>query len=337
MAQNEELGEPEALFFSDNGNNLITESSGGIITWDIATGTMLERKNITESQGLLSPDGRLLVRKDTEHKKFYIYDTSTGAELHRWNDADLWYHPRYYDEDSGYYMKFSHDSSLLAVIYHGLIEIWEMAEGTLVSEIGYAMSDPNMYPLIYFSTDDSLLFWESDSQIIGVAKIATGVTLHKVALDDLPTDHISFRSLALSPDNRVLATAADEAIYLWDTNTGELLHSLLGHEWLVTSLVFSANSQALASFSAPSITRSPSIIGSLRVWDMQTYQQVQTWTFGEQPLPRGYDAWNYHSKNLLLFSNDADKLALGLRDDVLVYDVASGDTLLLLQLQRHNR
>ena len=59
--------------------------------------------------------------------------------------------------------------------------------------------------------------------------------------------------MLLSPDTRLLANTTMDwknrifQIQLWDTSTGELLHTLTGHTWWIKSIAFSADSKTLVS------------------------------------------------------------------------------------------
>jgi WD40 repeat protein len=59
------------------------------------------------------------------------------------------------------------------------------------------------------------------------------------------------RVLAFSPDGKVLAGANHNCvIYIWDTATGDILHTFAGHEKLIWSLSFTKDGQYLISGSA---------------------------------------------------------------------------------------
>src|SRR5262249_32629134 len=73
---------------------------------------------------------------------------------------------------------------------------------------------------------------------------AYGDPLPEGALARLGTSRLfqgdKVRSLAFSPDGKILASAGDtEAIFLWDAVTGKLLSQLTGHRGSVYSVSFS--------------------------------------------------------------------------------------------------
>ncbi|KAJ7676549.1 WD40-repeat-containing domain protein [Mycena polygramma] len=87
--------------------------------------------------------------------------------------------------------------------------------------------------------------------------------------DEISPDHEGWiTSLAFSFDTSRLATGGDHVdrcIRLWDARTGKHLTALTGHEWGVYSLVFSPDSQLLASGSGD---------GTARIWNVETFQQL---------------------------------------------------------------
>ncbi|NER83477.1 MAG: hypothetical protein F6K42_28780, partial [Leptolyngbya sp. SIO1D8] len=61
----------------------------------------------------------------------------------------------------------------------------------------------------------------------------------------------SVRSVAWSPDGQFLASGSDDqTVKLWETNTGQCLHTLQGHSNAVVSVAWSPDSKTLISSSA---------------------------------------------------------------------------------------
>src|SRR6266567_1157002 len=76
--------------------------------------------------------------------------------------------------------------------------------------------------------------------------------------------------IAWSPDGRILITPSnDTTIRLWDTQTGQLIRTLMGHSDLVLSVAWSPKGHILASGAADN---------TIRFWDTKTGQTLQTLT-----------------------------------------------------------
>ena len=64
-----------------------------------------------------------------------------------------------------------------------------------------------------------------------------------------------------------MSCSADSTICLWDTTSGQLVHTLTGHDGAVWTVDFSADGRLLVSGSED---------GSLRLWDVQQGRELQT-------------------------------------------------------------
>ena len=96
---------------------------------------------------------------------------------------------------------------------------------------------------ICFSHDEKSLFSAGSDNTVRQWDVVTGKLLCK------HTGHnLCFRTLAISPDGKLLAAAggsADCRIYLWEAGTGKQLE-VLKNEMDIAGLIFSADSKTLA-------------------------------------------------------------------------------------------
>ncbi|NEO23846.1 caspase family protein [Moorena sp. SIO4A5] len=107
-----------------------------------------------------------------------------------------------------------------------------------------------------------------------------------------------------SPDGKQLATIDDKIVRVWDGVTGQLLHTLRGHENLVSRVVFSPDGKQLA-------TASPD--KTVRVWDGATGKLLHTL--------RGHEG----GVRSVVFSPDGKQLATASFDDkARMWDGATG-------------
>ena len=115
-------------------------------------------------------------------------------------------------------------------------------------------------------------------------------------------------SVTFSADGSILATRSwDKTIRLWDADTGQLRHTLIGHQDDVDIVVFSPDGGTLASGSQDN---------TVRLWDAITGEHVKTL--------RGH----YSYLISLAFSPDGTILASGSEDDsIRLWDVTTGQDL----------
>jgi WD40 repeat protein len=80
---------------------------------------------------------------------------------------------------------------------------------------------------------------------------------------------------AFSPDGKLIVSASyDGALKVWDSETGQLLRPLKGHEWSVSGCAFSPDGKLIVSASDDR---------TLKVWDAETGQTLATF-FADGPL-----------------------------------------------------
>jgi WD40 repeat protein len=86
----------------------------------------------------------------------------------------------------------------------------------------------------------------------------------------------SSRAMALSPKGETIALGGRSRISLVDYRTGAIRQRLLGHAHAINALSFSPDGSTLASCSMD---------GAIKLWNLQTMQEVCTITFDVKPAP----------------------------------------------------
>jgi WD40 repeat protein/uncharacterized caspase-like protein len=119
------------------------------------------------------------------------------------------------------------------------------------------------------------------------------------------TNHV--RAIAFSPDGTLLASGGqDNAVIVWDSESGLELRALTGHSGAVNAVIFSPDGKTLASAGADRTTR---------LWNVDNGQLLRTLS--------GHDK----SISALAFSPDGRSIISASDDSsIMVWDVASGKT-----------
>lgn len=151
---------------------------------------------------------------------------------------------------------FSPDARLVATTPDRYaVRIWQLRDGRLLHRLYSSFS--GAVNSLAFSPDGASLATGHYDGVIQIWDVGKGQVLQKFQANGV------VESLAFSPDGSVLASGqsyTDNAVLLWEAATGQLLHTLSGHEHAVDVLAFSPDGAMLASGSYD---------GSLRLWGVR--------------------------------------------------------------------
>ncbi len=161
---------------------------------------------------------------------------------------------------------FHPDSHLLATCgQDGLVKLWNASTGELSREFG---SHDGQGECVTFSSDGRLLASAARDQSINIWDPESGVLLNAFRQ---PFAHV-YR-LAFSPGGNKLAAVAGGSpdiggkVFVFDTESGEILQTLEGHTSLTTSVGYSSTGTQIAAGSYD---------GTVRVWDVTSGEETLT-------------------------------------------------------------
>jgi len=267
-----------ALLFSSDGRLLIAKTHGGVLTiWEVATQQLVRTITITDGSEVvwLSPDNRTLaITQDIDEERGVdLWDVATAQQ----SNIRLGGHGATISA-----VAFSPDSRTIATAsFDGAVRLWDAATGTLLhapfteheGRVLSAAFSPDGRTLATGGADRRILLYDvvtgkrigeplvgHDNWVRYLRFDAAGDALYSGAtggslirwdmthrkLFDGHTDRA--RSLALSPDGRILATAGfDLRILLWDAQRGDLLAELPSpHERSIIQVAYSPDGRYLA-------------------------------------------------------------------------------------------
>ena len=238
----------------------IGADANDVTTWALPEGAIARLGRGSEPKMTFSANGQYLAIGTL--LGLWLYDLATLSPIALWNVK------RGMVES----VAFSPNGKWIAASHSGrMLKIWNVQNGTFWTQVKLE----NFIYRMTFSHDNQYLAVAYDrSSVIEVWHTETGKPFARLTAD-IEEGGI-YRPICFSPDTQLIAstcrsatTDRAESITVWSMESGEQIACLSAHTYWVTSLCFSPCGKFLASGGED---------GTVYVWDVNTWQQVQSYT-----------------------------------------------------------
>lgn len=286
-------GEVASAAFSPDGRFILTGGDEALL-WDLRTGNEVSKFSYPGKSTLVefSPDGNLVLLGGELGARVYFAETAEVFQIFKGYSDIVW--DVAFSRDGRYILTGGDNARL-----------WDINTGQEVHRFG----ELAWVNAVAFSPDGR--FALTGGKGVHLWNINTGqeVQHYGEPLYDV-------RAIAFSPDGRYLVTGGGEAandlsdsfeastgntVRLWDTKSGKLIRTFVGHQERVISIAFSPDGHSILTGSEDK---------TARVWDVATGRELRRFS--------GHSTWVYS----VAFSPDG-RFFLTTGDDVRLWDAAS--------------
>jgi RNA polymerase sigma factor (sigma-70 family) len=304
------------LYFTPDGQTIISEGGGFLHLWDAATGKDLRRfatvKPSFDDQTVLSPDGKMMtfLNQENDHDTVRVWDLAQEKEV---RTVPL---PVQRNMSSIVIRNaLAPDGRLGAVHTTKAIRVFDLTTARELyqiphgEEVQFGQLRDHVLAVV-FAGSDQLVIADNKSQVIAVRDGRTGKLIRQFA------HGAPVQVLAASPDGRRLATLEHhtyaihrfldkDVVHVWDLTTGTQTHALAARpkRWFM-NVRFSPDGKLLVASSAGHDGH------EVTVWDAATGRQVREFSRA--------------SGGAIAFSPDGSRLAEGAMGKFNLWDLKTG-------------
>jgi WD40 repeat protein/ABC-type sugar transport system substrate-binding protein len=287
------------MAFSPDGKRIVTGSQKDIIhLWDAETCTLIRQIGAGRAghkdavfSVVFSPDGKTILagsNDEASDSNLILWDAETGEIIRRFEGHDK----------AVISVDISPDGTMAAsASYDQTVALWDIQTG---QEIRRLNGHTDGVEAVAFSPDGTQLVSAGLDKFIRVWDVETGTQIYSRAVPDRP------RGADWDPTGRLIAAGlwAASSVYVWDANTGDLLHTFEGHGDIVTGVSFSPDGRRLVSSAVVSAADDGVV-----EWDLYGYG-VELARFGGESSERLYAAAISPDETSILTGSDRGNLLL---------------------------
>ena len=217
--------------FSPDGKTFVSAEDNKTITlWDTSSGKLLRtisgHKEWSASLLKFSSDGYRLVSASSD-KTLRTWDVATGELLAILRGHEKTITKAIFSPDSSLVLSSSNDKT---------VRVWDSLTGKEYFSFSCSNSD------VIFNSDGSLIYAGCGDGTLSLWDVKTGRMLNSSK-----SNTVSFRSLALSPDQNRLIAGVGNTIKIWDADSLTPLLAMSAHDSTVRSVAFSPDGSMVLS------------------------------------------------------------------------------------------